>query len=95
MYGGVVVEEAPIEELFHHPKHPYTRNLLSAIPTEEIEQGDLRGIPGTPPNFLKPPTGCRFHPRCPDRLPHCHLHAPATVEIGPRHSVAFISTRVR
>jgi peptide/nickel transport system ATP-binding protein len=88
MYGGVVVEDAPIEELFQHPKHPYTRNLLSAIPTEDIEQGQLQGIPGTPPNFLDPPTGCRFHPRCPDRLNHCHLHPPATVEVGPRHSVA-------
>jgi peptide/nickel transport system ATP-binding protein len=88
MYGGVVVEQAPIAELFQNPKHPYTRGLLKAIPTEEIEQGALHGIPGTPPSFLNPPTGCRFHPRCPERLPHCHLHPPADVGVGERHHVA-------
>jgi hypothetical protein len=59
MYGGTMVEEAPVAEIFTNPKHPYTRGLLRAIPTSEIEQGELRGIPGSPP------TGCRFHPRCP------------------------------
>ena len=88
MYGGVIVEQAPIEELFSNPKHPYTRGLLNAIPTDNTEQGQLQGIPGTPPSFLHPPTGCRFHPRCPERLPHCHLHPPADARIGERHSVA-------
>jgi peptide/nickel transport system ATP-binding protein len=88
MYGGVVVEEGPIEEIFSNPKHPYTRGLLHAIPTEEIEQGKLQGIAGTPPSFLNAPTGCRFHPRCPERLPHCHLHPPANAEVGPEHAVA-------
>jgi peptide/nickel transport system ATP-binding protein len=88
MYGGVVVEAAPIEELFRDPKHPYTRGLLKAIPTEDIEQGELHGIPGSPPSFLNPPTGCRFHPRCPDRLKHCHLHPPAYREVGVQHQVA-------
>ncbi|HVO69039.1 MAG TPA: oligopeptide/dipeptide ABC transporter ATP-binding protein, partial [Aggregatilineaceae bacterium] len=88
MYGGVVVEEASIEELFRNPKHPYTRGLLKAIPTDDIEQGALHGIPGSPPSFLNPPTGCRFHPRCPDRLKHCHLHPPAYKEVGVQHQVA-------
>ena len=88
MYGGVVVEEAPIEELFRNPKHPYTRGLLKAIPTDDVEQGELHGISGSPPSFLNPPTGCRFHPRCPDRLKHCHLHPPAYREVGLQHHVA-------
>ena len=88
MYGGVVVEEGPVHEIFEQPKHPYTRGLLKAIPTQDMEQGELRGIPGAPPSFLNPPTGCRFHPRCPDRLAHCHLHAPATVPVGPEHTTA-------
>ncbi len=88
MYGGVVVEQGPIEDIFRNARHPYTRGLLNAIPTEDIAQGDLRGIPGTPPSFLSPPTGCRFHPRCPERLPHCHLHPPADKEVAPQHSVA-------
>ena len=88
MYAGVVVEQASAENLFQSPKHPYTRGLLNAIPTDVIEQGDLQGIPGTPPSFLNPPTGCRFHPRCPQRLSHCHLHPPANKEVGEHHTVA-------
>ncbi len=88
MYGGVVVEEGPVEAIFQNPKHPYTQGLLKAIPTREIEQGRLEGIPGAPPSFLRPPTGCRFHPRCPKRLKHCHLHPPANAKVGPDHRVA-------
>lgn len=96
MYGGTVVEEAPVAELFTNPKHPYTRGLLSAIPTSEIAQGDLRGIPGSPPSFLNPPTGCRFHPRCPERLAHCHLHMPADALVGAEHEVAcYLYTKER
>ncbi|MBC7813836.1 MAG: ABC transporter ATP-binding protein, partial [Burkholderiales bacterium] len=98
MYGGVVVEQGPIGEIFDNPKHPYTRGLLSAIPRDDVEQGELRGIPGSPPNFLSPPTGCRFHPRCPERLPHCHLHSPADTVVGAggQHSVAcYLYTRER
>jgi oligopeptide/dipeptide ABC transporter ATP-binding protein len=88
MYGGVVVEEGPVRAIFDDPKHPYTRGLLKAIPTRDIGQGDLQGIPGAPPSFLHPPTGCRFHPRCPDRLKHCHLHPPANAAVGPDHTAA-------
>lgn len=88
MYGGTIVEEGPIASIFNNPQHPYTKGLLQAIPTQEVGQGDLVGIKGTPPSFLNPPTGCRFHPRCPERLEHCHLHPPAQAEIGPNHRVA-------
>lgn len=88
MYGGVVVEEGPVSAIFDNPKHPYTKGLLSAIPNHDIEQGHLRGIPGSPPSFLNPPTGCRFHPRCPDRLKHCHLNPPVNAPVGPEHTAA-------
>lgn len=88
MYGGMVVEEGSVTDIFERPKHPYTRGLLNAIPTQTMEQGELRGIAGSPPSFLNPPTGCRFHPRCPDRLKHCHMHPPAMVAVGDDHDVA-------
>jgi oligopeptide/dipeptide ABC transporter ATP-binding protein len=88
MYGGTVVEVGPLAAIFEDPKHPYTRGLLRAIPTEDVAPGQLSGIPGSPPSFLRPPTGCRFHPRCPSRLPHCHFHPPAEATISDGHAVA-------
>lgn len=88
MYGGTVVEIGPLAAIFEQPKHPYTQGLLHAIPTEDIAPGGLSGIPGAPPSFLNPPTGCRFHPRCPARLAHCHLHPPAEANFGDDHRAA-------
>ena len=88
MYGGTVAESGTVRDVFEHPKHPYTRGPLAAIPTDQIERGELRGIAGAPPSFLNPPTGCRFHPRCPARLSHCHSHPPAVTEVSAGHEVA-------
>jgi oligopeptide/dipeptide ABC transporter ATP-binding protein len=88
MYGGIVAESGTVRDIFENPKHPYTKGLLEAIPTDQVERGMLRGIHGAPPSFLKPPTGCRFHPRCPARMSHCHLHPPAVARIGPTHETA-------
>ena len=73
MYAGRLVEEAPVRQLFDDPKHPYTRALLAAIPDDA---GDgrgkrLRALPGNVPDPVSPPTGCRFHPRCPDAFAPC------------------------
>lgn len=67
MYGGKIVEQADVDTLVDHPHHPYTRALLGAIPDPEPENVDsLRDVPpGEPPSLLNPPSGCRFHPRCP------------------------------
>ncbi len=88
MYGGTVAEIGTVRDIFKNARHPYTRGLLHAIPSDEVEQGALQGISGAPPSFLNPPTGCRFHPRCPARLPHCHLHPPAVARVAEGHEVA-------
>ncbi|WP_211205252.1 ABC transporter ATP-binding protein [Pseudothermotoga thermarum] len=65
MYAGQLVEESPCKELFEKPLHPYTEALLKSIPSLESKKGSkLYTIPGTVPNLLDPPSGCRFHPRC-------------------------------
>lgn len=65
MYAGKVVEEAPTEELFANPRHPYTLGLLNSVPRlDEKRHAELRTIEGAPPDLLHPPTGCRFMPRC-------------------------------
>jgi peptide/nickel transport system ATP-binding protein len=69
MYLGQVVEQAPVDELFHNPKHPYTRGLLRSIPRLESQTRDrLDVIPGAVPHPYNRPTGCRFHPRCRERI---------------------------
>lgn len=71
MYAGQVAEAAPTETLFERPLHPYSRGLLSAFPSIRGARRQLEGIPGSPPDLARPPTGCRFHPRCPDAMPSC------------------------
>ena len=64
MYAGHLVEFAPIRDIFEDPKHPYTKKLISSLPDIEVK-GKFTGIDGLPPTLVSPPTGCRFHPRCP------------------------------
>jgi len=71
MYAGEIVEEAPVERLFAAPAHPYTRLLLRSIPTVDAKRRALEAIPGTPPSPVRFPSGCRFHPRCPLKIPSC------------------------
>ena len=71
MYAGQVVEEASVEELFAHPRHPYTEGLLAAIPQLAEPDERLVAIPGVVPDPTEMPTGCRFHPRCPYAIPEC------------------------
>ena len=88
MYAGQLVEEAPTEELFRNPLHPYTRALLRAVPNplERIER--LESIPGTVPNLVTPPPGCRFHPRCPRAMPRCSREKPPDIWVNEKHRVA-------
>ena len=76
MYAGEIVEEAPVDELFEDPRHPYTQGLLRALPQVGVERGRLHPIPGlVPPPQLMPP-GCRFAPRCPHALDRCWTEHP-------------------
>ncbi len=76
MYAGKIVEYADVETLFAEPKHPYTRGLLHSLPLLVGEQEELNVIPGTVPNPLSVPKGCRFAPRCPHATALCSAEAP-------------------
>lgn len=88
MYGGRIVEQAPIFELFDKPEHPYTLGLMNAIPRPDLPSVSPRPIEGSPPNMARPPAGCRFHPRCPYREQICELESPETRVVGDGHMAA-------
>jgi peptide/nickel transport system ATP-binding protein len=71
MYAGQIAEAARTESIFSHPRHPYTRGLMSAFPSVTGPRRELSGIPGSPPDLARLPGGCRFHPRCPEVMPQC------------------------
>jgi peptide/nickel transport system ATP-binding protein len=72
MYLGRIVEEGPVGEVLEQPRHPYTRALLSAVPTVEADsQREIIRLEGDMPSPAAPPAGCHFHPRCPDVMPRC------------------------
>jgi oligopeptide transport system ATP-binding protein len=92
MYAGQIVEQAPVEELFDRPEHPYTEALLGALPQlegEGIREGRLTAIPGRPPDLIDPPEACRFAPRCPFASDEdsCATSAPQLREIRAGHWV--------
>jgi peptide/nickel transport system ATP-binding protein len=88
MYAGEIVERAPARELFDKPLHPYTQGLMNSFPSISGEKHKLTGIPGSPPDLVDPPSGCRFHPRCPKAMAICSQTPPPGREISPHHSVA-------
>jgi len=93
MYAGKVVEDAPVEELFANPRHPYTQGLIRAIPRVDAtaqQRSRLAQIPGTVPSLLNPPAGCRFAARCPFVTDACRAAEPALRTVGPDHKVACI-----
>ncbi len=84
MYGGRMVEEAGVRDIFYDPQHPYTRGLLRATPRlDEAIAAELRTIPGQPPNLQHLPPGCAFHERCLWRVAPCFTEAPAMRPAGP------------
>jgi peptide/nickel transport system ATP-binding protein len=88
MYGGKIVEYGPSDLVYNNPRHPYTRALLNSIPRLRGEIRDLTWIPGTPPDLINPPPGCRFHPRCPHAMERCKKEEPPMVEVDRNHYVA-------
>jgi oligopeptide/dipeptide ABC transporter ATP-binding protein len=88
MYLGRVVEEAPAEEVFRSPNHPYTQALLAEVPRIDARKRAFAGVKGEIPSPLNPPSGCHFHPRCPFAMERCRIERPALLEIAPGHRSA-------
>jgi oligopeptide/dipeptide ABC transporter ATP-binding protein len=86
LYAGKLAELGPVRDIFHRPIHPYTQALLSSVIS--LETKELRSIEGSPPDMLIPPSGCRFHPRCPYAQSVCKEVVPPLVEYRPGHFAA-------
>ncbi|WP_188206829.1 ABC transporter ATP-binding protein [Alkalibacillus aidingensis] len=85
MYGGEVVEEATVDEIFNHPVHPYTKGLLASVPKMTGPVEELGAIKGSVPTPSEMPTGCKFHPRCPIATDLCKQVHPQLEETTPQH----------
>jgi oligopeptide/dipeptide ABC transporter ATP-binding protein len=88
MYLGKIVEEAPAEDLYVRPRHPYTRALLEAAPRRDPAAAPARVLPGEPPSPVRPPAGCPFHPRCPIAEAVCSREEPPLLAIEDGRRVA-------
>jgi peptide/nickel transport system ATP-binding protein len=89
MYGGRIVEQAPLAELLDNPQHPYTRVLLGTRPKDGLRKGErLVSIPGAPPDLANLPAGCAFAPRCPHASDICRSDVPPIEDVCPDHSVS-------
>ncbi|MDD1768472.1 MAG: ABC transporter ATP-binding protein [Methanomassiliicoccales archaeon] len=85
MYAGVMAEIGPVNSIFKEPLHPYTQGLMNSLPKLTTEATRLDIIQGSVPNLIKPPTGCRFHPRCPFAMNICKEMKPPMLEVRPGH----------
>lgn len=89
MYGGYVVETAPVRELYKNPRHPYTAGLLGSLPRMDEDAGHrLTSIEGLPPVLLQKPAFCPFHDRCPVAMERCHHENPGLVPVGEKEHQA-------
>ena len=88
MYAGNMIEKADTRRLLENPLHPYTRALLAATSDPDARNAEsFKEVPpGEPPSLVNPPSGCRFHPRCPHAMPRCKAEAPPLREIAPKRS---------
>jgi peptide/nickel transport system ATP-binding protein len=93
LYAGRVCESASTKTIFYKPMHPYTKALLTAVPSLALKREKLAVIPGTIPNLIEPPSGCRFHPRCEYAQKACIEIVPPLIEIEPDHYVACIRAK--
>lgn len=88
MYAGRMAEFGTAEEIFKHPLHPYTFGLMSAFPSIIGPKRELTTLPGEPPDLISPPSGCRFHPRCPYATEICSQETPKFEDMGGEHFVS-------
>ena len=89
MYAGKIVEYGPTSTIFQSPIHPYTSALMSAFPSVKGEKRELSTLPGEPPDLIDPPSGCRFHPRCPYATEECRVSEPPIVRRGTHWSACW------
>jgi oligopeptide/dipeptide ABC transporter ATP-binding protein len=95
MYGGQIVEKGPVADVFAQPEHPYTLGLLRSAPDVDEVRASLVPIPGSPPSLIKPPSGCRFHPRCPFVQDDCREQlAPLREIAGGRQTACLHYERI-
>jgi oligopeptide/dipeptide ABC transporter ATP-binding protein len=87
MYAGQIVESCPVEEFFDNPRHPYSIGLLRSFPGMVPKGERILSIPGSIPDMLNPPPGCRFHPRCQEAMPRCRRESPPDRMAGDNHHV--------
>jgi peptide/nickel transport system ATP-binding protein len=88
MYAGRIVELGAVDDIFYHPRHPYTVGLLRAAPTLSGGREDLASIPGSPPDLIDLPSGCKFHPRCPYATERCRAEDPPLIDVAPGQAAA-------
>jgi len=88
MYAGKVVEAGPADSIVNAPAHPYTKLLLSAAPDPETQDKTWLGASGAPPSLVRPPNGCRFHPRCPFAMAICPTKEPPSFAVTDLHRTA-------
>jgi len=88
MYAGKLVEVADSIPLYNEPLHPYTQGLLRSIPSISLDKWELEIMPGSPPDLINPPPGCRFHPRCPYAVDKCSAIEPPMKEVDNGHRAA-------
>lgn len=88
MYAGKIVEFGDVRSIFKYPLHPYTQGLISVFPDVQAPRQRMISIPGLPPDLLFPPSGCRFHPRCPYAMSICKEENPQFIEIDKGHYIA-------
>lgn len=88
MYAGKIAEYADTLTVFKEPQHPYTQGLIGAFPSIKAARRRMVSIPGSPPDLLDPPMGCRFHPRCQYAMAICRKDEPKCLEVDKGHYVA-------
>ncbi|MEM2730205.1 MAG: ABC transporter ATP-binding protein [Candidatus Korarchaeum sp.] len=93
MYAGKLVEVGPTDGVLEEPLHPYTRGLISSLPTKRRRKERLSSIPGSVPDLINPPKGCRFSPRCPIKLEVCEREEPPAEEVGEGRKVYCFAVR--
>jgi peptide/nickel transport system ATP-binding protein len=88
VYAGKIVEIGDVYTIFKNPHHPYTIGLIKAVPTLATDRSELTSIPGSPPDLIDLPSGCKFHPRCPLAIDKCRQDEPELMEVGEGHRAA-------